>query len=259
MKEMCGLSDSTKDLIERAHRKDKEARDKLILDNMGLIGSIVKRFEGRGVDREDLFQIGSIGLIKAIDKFDTSYDVRFSTYAVPMITGEVKRFLRDDGMIKVSRSLKEIVVKVQRAREQLQKEMGEEPSMEMIARAIDVPEEDIVMALEAGSEIESIYKTIYHSDGNEITLIDRVADRGLSGAGIVPECEWTDYEKEQLINHMVLKQILDELPENEKNLILLRYFRDQTQTQVAKEMGISQVQVSRIEKRILLRLREKIS
>ena len=176
-----------------------------------------------------------------------------------MITGEVKRFLRDDGMIKVSRSLKEIVVKVQRAREQLQKEMGEEPSMEMIARAIDVPEEDIVMALEAGSEIESIYKTIYQSDGNEITLIDRVADRGSSGDGIVPECEWTDYEKEQLINHMVLKQILDELPENEKNLILLRYFRDQTQTQVAKEMGISQVQVSRIEKRILLRLREKIS
>ena len=256
---MCDSYNHTKELIEQAHRGDKEARNRLVTENMGLIWSIVKRFTGRGHELEDLFQIGSIGLIKAIDKFDTSYDVRFSTYAVPMITGEVKRFLRDDGMIKVSRSLKEIVVKVQRAREQLQKEMGEEPSMEMIARAIDVPEEDIVMALEAGSEIESIYKTIYHSDGNEITLIDRVADRGLSGAGIVPECEWTDYEKEQLINHMVLKQILDELPENEKNLILLRYFRDQTQTQVAKEMGISQVQVSRIEKRILLRLREKIS
>lgn len=256
---MCDSYNHTKELIEQAHRGDKEARNRLVTENMGLIWSIVKRFTGRGHELEDLFQIGSIGLIKAIDKFDTSYDVRFSTYAVPMITGEVKRFLRDDGMIKVSRSLKEIVVKVQRAREQLQKEMGEEPSMEMIARAIDVPEEDIVMALEAGSEIESIYKTIYQSDGNEITLIDRVADRGASGAGIVPECEWTDYEKEQLINHMVLKQILDELPENEKNLILLRYFRDQTQTQVAKEMGISQVQVSRIEKRILLRLREKIS
>lgn len=256
---MCDSYNHTKELIEQAHRGDKEARNRLVTENMGLIWSIVKRFTGRGHELEDLFQIGSIGLIKAIDKFDTSYDVRFSTYAVPMITGEVKRFLRDDGMIKVSRSLKEIVVKVQRAREQLQKEIGEEPSMEMIARAIDVPEEDIVMALEAGSEIESIYKTIYQSDGNEITLIDRVADRGSSGAGIVPECEWTDYEKEQLINHMVLKQILDELPENEKNLILLRYFRDQTQTQVAKEMGISQVQVSRIEKRILLRLREKIS
>ena len=243
---MCDSYNHTKELIEQAHRGDKEARNRLVTENMGLIWSIVKRFTGRGHELEDLFQIGSIGLIKAIDKFDTSYDVRFSTYAVPMITGEVKRFLRDDGMIKVSRSLKEIVVKVQRARE-------------MIARAIDVPEEDIVMALEAGSEIESIYKTIYQSDGNEITLIDRVADRGSSGAGIVPECEWTDYEKEQLINHMVLKQILDELPENEKNLILLRYFRDQTQTQVAKEMGISQVQVSRIEKRILLRLREKIS
>ena len=256
---MCDSYNHTKELIEQAHRGDKEARNRLVTENMGLIWSIVKRFTGRGHELEDLFQIGSIGLIKAIDKFDTSYDVRFSTYAVPMITGEVKRFLRDDGMIKVSRSLKEIVVKVQRAREQLQKEMGEEPSMEMIARAIDVPEEDIVMALEAGSEIESIYKTIYQSDGNEITLVDRVTDRGSSGAGIVPEGEWTDYEKEQLINHMVLKQILDELPENEKNLILLRYFRDQTQTQVAKEMGISQVQVSRIEKRILLRLREKIS
>ena len=245
--EICGVNTSKlpvltaeekAELFRRIKNGDEQARELYIKGNLRLVLSVIRRFQNSSENADDLFQIGCIGLIKAIDNFDTTLQVKFSTYAVPMITGEVKRFLRDDGMIKVSRSLKEIVVKVQRAREQLQKEMGEEPSMEMIARAIDVPEEDIVMALEAGSEIESIYKTIYQSDGNEITLIDRVADRGSSGAGIVPECEWTDYEK---------------------NLILLRYFRDQTQTQVAKEMGISQVQVSRIEKRILLRLREKIS
>lgn len=257
---MCDSYDHTKELIERAHKGDKEARDSLITENMGLIWSIVRRFLGRGHEAEDLFQIGSIGLIKAVDKFDTSFDVRFSTYAVPMIAGEIKRFLRDDGMIKVSRSLKETVVKVQRAREKLQKELGEEPDMETIAKETQIPEEEIVMALEAGCEVESIYKTIYQSDGNEISLIDRVADRGGRDAPVmVPECEWTDYEKERLINHMVLKQVLEELPEDEKNLILLRYFREQTQMQVAKELGISQVQVSRTEKKILMRLREKIN
>lgn len=256
---MCDSQDHTKELIEQAHKGDKEARDRLITENMGLIWSIVRRFMGRGHEAEDLFQIGSIGLIKAVDKFDTSFDVRFSTYAVPMITGEIKRFLRDDGIIKVSRSLKETVVKVQRAREKLQKELGEEPSMEMISKETGIAQEDIVMALEAGCEVESIYKTIYQSDGNEITLIDRVADRGGHDApGMIAESEWTDYEKERLINHMVLQQVLEELPENEKNLILLRYFRDKTQMQVAKELGISQVQVSRIEKKILLRLRERI-
>lgn len=256
---MCDSQDHTKELIERAHKGDKEARDRLITENMGLIWSIVRRFMGRGHDAEDLFQIGSIGLIKAVDKFDMSYDVRFSTYAVPMITGEIKRFLRDDGIIKVSRSLKETVIKVQRAREKLQKELGEEPVMEMISKETGISEEEIVMALEAGCEVESIYKTVYQSDGNEITLIDRVADRGGQGTpGMVSESEWTDYEKERLINHMVLKQVLDELPEDERNLILLRYFRDKTQMQVAQELGISQVQVSRIEKKILLRLREKI-
>lgn len=256
---MCDSQNHTKELIERAHSGDKEARDRLITENMGLIWSIVRRFMGRGHEAEDLFQIGSIGLIKAVDKFDTSYDVCFSTYAVPMISGEIKRFLRDDGMIKVSRSLKEIVVKVQRAREKLQKELGEEPSMEMLSRETAIAQEDIVMALEAGCEVESIYKTIYQSDGNEIELIDRVADRGGQDApGIVPESEWADYEKERLINRIVLKQVLDELPEDEKNLILLRYFKEETQMQVAKELGISQVQVSRTEKKILLRLREKM-
>ena len=256
---MDQTKDCTRELIAKAHNNDKEAREKLVTDNLGLIWNIIKRFKGRGTEQEDLFQIGCIGLIKAIDNFNLDMDVAFSTYAVPMITGEIRRFLRDDGMVKVSRSIKENAVKSMRAAGQLRDTLGCEPTVEQIAAACELSVEDITLSMSASMEVESIYKTIYQSDGNEITLIDRVADRGSSGAGIVPECEWTDYEKEQLINHMVLKQILDELPENEKNLILLRYFRDQTQTQVAKEMGISQVQVSRIEKRILLRLREKIS
>ncbi len=176
-----------------------------------------------------------------------------------MISGEIKRFLRDDGMIKVSRSLKETVVKVQRAREMLLQKSGEEPVLEEIAREIAVPQEEIVMALESGLEVESVYKTIYQSDGNDITLLDRIADQGGQGtAALSPENEWHDYEKEKLINRMVLSQILDELPENERQLITLRYFLDRTQTQVAKEMGISQVQVSRTEKKILLRMRQKL-
>jgi len=242
---MCDSYNHTKELIELAHSGDKEARDRLITENMGLIWSIVRRFTGRGYEPEDLFQIGSIGLIKAVDKFDMSFDVRFSTYAVPMITGEIKRFLRDDGMIKVSRSLKEIVVKVQRAREELRRELGAEPSLELIADRTEIAACDIVMALEAGSEVESIYKTVYQSDGNEITLIDKVTD---TTAGRTEEA---------LLNRMGLKQLLEELPDDERSLILLRYFGDKTQTQVAKELGISQVQVSRTEKRILLRMRSK--
>ena len=241
---MCDSYNHTKELIEQAHRGDKEARNRLVTENMGLIWSIVKRFTGRGHELEDLFQIGSIGLIKAIDKFDTSYDVRFSTYAVPMITGEVKRFLRDDGMIKVSRSLKEIVVKVQRAREQLQKEMGEEPSMEMIARAINVPEEDIVMALEAGSEIESIYKTIYQGDGSEVMLMDKLEDKADIG--------------ETASSKVALAQLMETLSQREKELIRMRYYDDYTQMQVAKEFGISQVQVSRMEKKILSGMRKRL-
>ena len=242
---MCDHNRLTKELIERAHQGDKEARDQLITQNMGLIWSIVRRFTGRGCEVEDLFQIGSIGLIKAVDKFDTSFDVMFSTYAVPMITGEIKRFLRDDGMIKVSRSLKENVIKVQRAREQLQKELGEEPNLNEISERTEIPVEDIVMALEAGCEVESIYRTIYQSDGNEIMLVDKIADTNSASS-------------ERLVNHIVLHQVMEDLPEKERKLIAMRYFGDKTQMQVAKELGISQVQVSRTEKKILTRLREKI-
>ena len=236
--------DHTKELIESAHKGDKQARDILITENMGLIWSIVRRFSGRGYEIEDLFQIGSIGLIKAVDKFDTSFDVRFSTYAVPMITGEIKRFLRDDGMIKVSRTLKETVVKVQRAKEQITKMDGHEPTIEEISKEIGVISEEIVMALEAGSEIESLYKTIYQGDGNSILLIDKI--------------EEDKNAHEILINKMVLSDLIKSLTPKEQKIIEMRYFDEKTQTDIAKELGISQVQVSRLEKKILARMREPL-
>ncbi len=230
-------------LIEKSHAGDKEAREVLIEKNLGLVHHIVKRFLNRGVDAEDLFQIGCIGLMKAIDKFDLAFDVKFSTYAVPMISGEIKRFLRDDGMVKVSRSLKENGWKITRAREQFQHEKGREPTLEEVADMTGLSTEEVVMAMDAGAEVESIYKSIYQSDGNEIYLVDQIASRS--------------NEKEKLLNHMLLGQLLAELEGEEKELIRLRYFQGKTQTQVAGYLGISQVQVSRLEKKILRRLREK--
>ena len=157
-------------LIAKAHQGDKEARNTLVEENIGLVYTIVRRFLGRGIEMEDLVQIGSIGLIKAIDKFDLSFEVRFSTYAVPMIAGEIKRFLRDDGMIKVSRSLKENALKVFTARERLEKRLGREPAMQELSEETGLSGEDIVMAIESATEVDSIYRTIYQGDGNAISL-----------------------------------------------------------------------------------------
>ncbi|MCH1984282.1 RNA polymerase sporulation sigma factor SigF [Ruminococcus sp. OA3] len=231
-------------LIELAHEGDKEARDTIINENMGLVWSIVKRFANRGVDMEDLFQIGCIGLLKAVDKFDLSYEVRFSTYAVPMIAGEMKRFLRDDGMIKVSRSLKETGHKAYAAKEQLEKQMGREPTLSEIAAAIEVPEEELVEAMDAGAQIESLQQTIYQSEGNSIELMDKLKEEGNS--------------QETALDRIVLTEVLGTLNAKERELIYKRYFQDMTQTAIAKEMGMTQVQVSRMEKKILLGLRGKL-
>ena len=235
--------EETAALIERSQAGDKEARERLIEENLGLVRHIVKRFLERGYDPEDLFQIGCIGLMKAVDKFDLAFDVKFSTYAVPMISGEIKRFLRDDGMVKVSRSLKENGWKITRAREQFQHEHGREPTLEEIAKVTGLSTEEVVMAMDAGAEVESIYKSVYQSDGNEIYLVDQIAGK--------------NNEREKLLNHMLLKQLLSELEGEERELIRLRYFQGKTQTEVAGRLGISQVQVSRLEKRILRRLRDK--
>ena len=174
--------EETAALIERSQAGDKEARETLIEENLGLVRHIVKRFAGRGYDMEDLYQIGCIGLIKAIDKFDLHYEVRFSTYAVPMIQGEIKRFLRDDGMVKVSRTLKENGWKVRQAAAKLFQEYGREAALNELSEATGLSAEDIVMALDANVEVESLYKSVYQADGNEIYLVDQVVgENGAAG------------------------------------------------------------------------------
>lgn len=231
-------------LIARAHQGDKEARDTIFEENIGLIWSIVKRFQNRGVELEDLFQIGSIGLLKAVDKFDLSYDVKFSTYAVPMISGEIKRFLRDDGMIKVSRSLKEVCYKAYLAREKLEKELGRDPQIAEMAGEIGIPQEELMMALDSNVEIESLQKTIYQGEGNDIRLIDKLEEK--------------KNRQEESLNRILLEEILGQLTVSERRLIYMRYFHERTQTEIARELGVSQVQVSRMEKKILKRLRDKM-
>lgn len=228
-------------LIGRAHQGDKEARDTLFEENVGLVYSVAKRFLGRGVEMEDLFQIGSIGLLKAVDKFDMAYEVKFSTYAVPMIAGEIKRFLRDDGILKVSRSLKENHYKIYQSREILERSLGREPTLAELSAEMGLPMEELVMTLESGIEVESLYKTIYQGEGTEISLMDRLPEK--------------ENQQEMMLNRIFLEEMLNTLEPKERQLICMRYFQDMTQTEIAGELGVSQVQVSRMEKRILERLR----
>lgn len=230
-------------LLERAHQGDKAARDALVEKNTGLVRSIVKRFLNRGAEAEDLFQIGSIGLLKAIDKFDMSFDVQFSTYAVPMISGEIKRFLRDDGLLKVSRTLKELAAKGYAAREALERRLGREPVLPEIAEELSVSPEELALALESGAEIESLQKTIYQGEGNDISLMDKVQEKRDEG--------------EELLNRLLLEELLETLPAQERQLLYLRYFQEETQAVIAGKMGISQVQVSRLEKKILQKLKRR--
>ena len=211
---------------------------------MGLIRHVVKRFLGRGVEAEDLFQIGAIGLVKAVDRFDLSFGVRFSTYAVPMIAGEIKRFLRDDSMLKVSRSLKELAGKAARLREQILMERGEEPGVEELAGLLGVEAEELVQAMDSSVEVESLQKIVYQGDGEGLSLMDKV--------------EQGKDEQETLLRRLLLEQLLDTLEPRERQIINLRFFCDQTQTQVAQQLGMSQVQISRMEKKILAALKRRM-
>ncbi|MGN1141125.1 MAG: SigF/SigG family RNA polymerase sporulation sigma factor [Oliverpabstia sp.] len=231
-------------LIKSAHEGDKNARDTLIEENIGLVWSIVRRFQNRGVEMEDLFQIGSIGLIKAVDKFDLSYEVQFSTYAVPMIAGEIKRFLRDDGMLKVSRPLKEMAGKAYGVREALEKKEGREPTVSEIAEEMGVPVEELMLAMEAGAQVESLQQIIYQGDGNDISLMDKLEEK--------------ENTNEKMVNRLFLEEMLGELDGKERELIFKRYFLEKTQAVIADEMGISQVQVSRMEKKIIKEIRGKL-
>lgn len=233
------------ELIKLAQDGDEKATEIIIETNSGLIWSVVKRFLNRGYDADDLFQIGSIGLLKCIKKFDVNYEVKFSTYAVPMIMGEIKRFLRDDGLIKVSRPLKEIATKAKYMRDVLTKSNDEEPTINELAIAIDVSVEDLVLALDADKEVESLYSTVYQNDGNSVYLIDKL--------------ELKSDNQENIVDNIVLKDIIENLEPREREIINLRYFEDKTQSQVAKLIGVSQVQISRIEKKILAKIREKFT
>lgn len=232
----------TKELIKNAHNGDKKARDTLVMENMGLVWSIVRRFAGRGYEQEDLFQIGSIGLIKAIDKFDMSFDVKFSTYAVPMISGEIKRFLRDDGMIKVSRSMKEMAYKAYIAKEELEKTLKREPTLMEISKELAVSTEELVQALDASAQIESLHKVIYQGEANDISIMDKLPQEG-------DPCE-------DVMNRMLIEDMMDNLDDKERRLIQLRYYQEKTQTQIAEEFGVSQVQISRMEKKILKKMKK---
>lgn len=233
------------ELLKRAHAGDAQARDEMVMRNVGLVWSVVRHFSGRGYELEDLYQIGCIGLLKAVDKFDLNFQVKFSTYAVPMISGEVKRFLRDDGMIKVSRSVKELGIKVRSMREQLTKQNGREPTLNEIADILGVSCEEAAASLEAGADVESIYRSVGTGDDQKLCLIDRIPDER--------------DEQEQLMNQMVLKQLLETLDEKEQEIITRRYFENQTQCQIAADLNISQVQVSRLERKILLKMREYLN
>lgn len=233
----------TKELIRRAQQGDESAKATLIEENTGLIWSVVKRFSTRGQEVEDIFQIGTIGLLKCIEKFDFTYDVQFSTYAVPMILGEIRRFFRDNGMIKVSRSLKELHMRALRMQEQLQTSQLQEVSITQLAQALEVPVEDLIEAMEAGRTVESLSQCTYQNgEGNEITVEEQL--------GVA--------EEDLIVNRIFLQDALKTLAPRERQIISLRYFSDKTQTEIAKTLGISQVQVSRIEKRVLQQLRNTL-
>ena len=233
-------------LIAKSHDGDKAAREMLIENNLGLVHAVVRRFQGRGIETEDLFQIGTIGLIKAIDKFDLSFQVKFSTYAVPLIAGEIKRFLRDDGPVKISRTVKENSWKVNKASAHLQVTLGRDPTLQELATETELTTEDVIMATESLRSVESIYTVVYQNDGSDMFLLDKMAQKQPDPG-------------EEVVDQLLLRQLLKNLDSKERQLIYLRFFQNKKQVEVAKIMGITQVQVSRLEKKILLSMRRKAS
>jgi RNA polymerase sporulation-specific sigma factor len=231
----------TKILLQKTRQGDEAARERLINCNLRLVFNIVQRYQNRGYELEDLFQIGTIGLMKAIDKFDPSFEVKFSTYAVPMIMGEIRRFMRDDSPVKVSRSYKELAVRIYRCKESLTKKLGREPTIGELAEELSVSSEEIVTSLEAIQMPSSIHETVYQNEGDPIYLLDQLASESSSDS--------------KMFENLMLKDVLARLPIRLKEVILMRFFQDQTQVEVAKKLGISQVQVSRLERLALKEIR----
>ena len=233
----------TMELLERTKNGDKKAREELINGNLRLVLSVIQRFSGRGENPDDLFQVGCIGLIKAIDNFDMKYDVKFSSYGVPMILGEVKRYLRDNNQVRVSRSLRDLAYRAMQAKEKLTNEKLREPNVEEIAKEIDAKREDVVMALEAISEPMSLYEPVFSEAGDTIYVMDQIGDNN-------DDTNW--------LNEISLKEAIKNLGQREKRILNLRFFQGKTQVEVASEIGISQAQVSRLEKGALNKIKGQI-
>lgn len=233
--------EALKELISQAQAGNQQAKEQILNSNMNLVRSIVHRFTGRGYEWDDLFQIGCIGLIKAIDRFDLTYSVKFSTYAVPMIIGEIRRYIRDDNPMKVSRSLKELAYRVHRAQEKLQASLGRDPTVTEVAEELSLSAQEVIAAAEANLHPASLYEQTYRDDGDPILLLDQIkhSDR-----------QETDFE------NFALREILAQLPQREYVVIQLRFFHDKTQAEIAAMIGLSQVQVSRIEKNALKMIKE---
>jgi len=247
--EICGIDtsslkvlkeDKKLELIKKAHNGDRNARDEMIQGNLKLVLSVIQRFSNRGEPLDDLFQVGCMGLIKAIDNFNTDLQVRFSTYAVPMIIGEVRRYLRDNNSVRVSRSLRDTAYKAIQVREKLSNELNREPRVEEIAKELDMSKEDVVIALEAIVEPVSLYEPVYNEGGDAIYVMDQIGDRNTPDS-------WMD--------EIMIKDSIKKLSQREKNILNLRFMLGKTQTEVAKEIGISQAQVSRLEKSALKRIK----
>lgn len=229
-----------REYIQRSQDGDQEARKMMVEGNTRLVWSIVQRFTSRGADPEDLFQIGCIGLMKSIDKFDLSYDVKFSTYAVPMIVGEIQRFLRDDGMVKVSRSIRELSFKIRHATDRYVKEHGTAPTLVEVAEMLDVKIEDVILSSDALRDPASLHEQLYESEGDSLTLMDQLRDD----------------RSEKVFDHIPLRDVITRLNKRDQTIIYMRYYLDYTQSDIAKRIGISQVQVSRLEKKILAQLKK---
>ena len=235
--------EETLELVKLAKTGDEEAKEKLIEGNFPLIKSIIRKYVGRGVDYDDLYQLGCVGFLKAIKNFDQAFDVKFTTYAVPMIAGEVKRYMRDDGDIKISRAIKTLTFKIKSFIDEYKKENDEEPTIEILERHFDVPKEDIVCALDSSKPMISLYAKIDESGENSAHILDKIV---------------TEDKSDVLLDNLLLKQAISELEDREKKIILLRYFRGRTQSEVACELGVSQVQVSRLESKIIERFKKKL-
>ena len=242
-KEKLSYEDNSQ-LLPLAKAGDAEAMNRLIEANLPLVTSISKKFINRGYDYEDIYQIGCMGLVKAINNFDDNYNVKFSTYAVPMIIGEIKRFLRDDGIIKVSRNVKSLAKKLHFDKEALTKKLNRDPSIEELAEFSGIDKEEILFALESSASMQYLYEVIHQDDGAPVLLIDKLSENAA--------------EDKNLTEKIALKEVLNSLDVKSRQIIVLRYFKDKTQIQVAKMLGISQVQVSRIEKKVLLEMRKQL-